>query len=118
VSVKPLQLIQARRVLADGTDEILAFEPGVNVIVGEPNTGKSKWCRTIDFVFGDEKKVEDKLGATLATKFISASLTMKIGDEEFTAERRWHEAGGKGKVFVGEKGYLTRDFQQLLLPIW
>lgn len=115
MSVKPLQLLHARRVLADGSDETLTFEPGVNVIVGEPNTGKSKWSRTIDFVFGDEKKVEDKLGATLATKFISASLTMRIGDEEITAERRWHEAGAKGKVFVGEIGYLTPDFRQLLL---
>jgi hypothetical protein len=113
--VKPLQLIQAQRVHADGIVETLHFEPGVNVIVGEPNTGKSKWCRTIDYVLGDEKSVEAKLGATLTKKFIRASLTMKIGNEEFKAERRWHEAGAKGKVFVGEMGYLTPDFRQLLL---
>lgn len=115
MSIKPLRLVQIRRDAVDGTIESLEFSPGVNVVVGKPNTGKTKWMRMIDFVLGDEKKAEEKLGATLAAKYRRAALTMVIGDEEFTAERRWHEPGAKGKIFIGKAAYSTSEFQQFLL---
>ena len=35
----------------DPSDE-LTFSQGVNVLVGVPNTGKSKWLRMLDFILG------------------------------------------------------------------
>jgi hypothetical protein len=33
---------------ADGSEETLPFSEGVNLLIGEGNTGKTKWLQTID----------------------------------------------------------------------
>lgn len=38
-----------------------------------------------------------------------------IGDESFRIERRWREAGAKGKVFVEDEGMPAKDFQHWLM---
>ena len=41
-------LIQAVSRRTANETESLQFQPGMNVLVGEPNTGKTKWLETID----------------------------------------------------------------------
>ena len=41
------------RRLSTGNVESLTLEPGVNLLVGPPNTGKTKWLQTLDFLLGD-----------------------------------------------------------------
>jgi hypothetical protein len=48
-----LSIASLERRLATGNVEFLTFEPGVNVLVGRPNTGKTKWLQTFDFLLGD-----------------------------------------------------------------
>jgi hypothetical protein len=42
------------RELATGNSEELAFEVGVNLLVGRPNTGKTRWLQTLDYLLGDQ----------------------------------------------------------------
>ena len=115
MSTKRFQILSVRRDAANGSAESLTFESGVNVIVGEPNTGKSKWIETIDFLLGDDKTAEEKLGEDIARKYFRAVAILRIGDDEFAVERRWNEAGAKSKFFVGDIAYDIHGFRQQLL---
>lgn len=64
----------------EGREEVLEFTPGVNVLVGPPNAGKTKWLSFVDFLLGDSGTPEDALGQDLADKYSSASLTLRIFD--------------------------------------
>jgi DNA repair ATPase RecN len=99
----------------DGVTESLHFRSGVNVIVGEPNTGKTRWLEIIDFVMGDDGTAEEKLGEVIFTKYASAAIELQVGDRNFTVQRRWHDAGVKTKVFVDEDSLNVQEFRQLML---
>ena len=69
----------------------------------------------IDFILGDDGTAEEKLGETLFTKYTSATVELLIGDQTFTVQRRWHDAGAKTKIFVGEAALNIPEFRQLML---
>lgn len=112
-----LSIRSLERRLATGNVEHLTFETGVNVLVGRPNTGKTKWLQTLDFLLGDTgaNPYEQSDDEGLAEKYDTASAIICIGDETFRIERRWREPGAKGKVFVDDEGMLAKDFQHWLM---
>src|SRR6267378_399344 len=87
----------------DIATDTLEFSSGVNVLVGESNTGKTKWLDTIDYVLGDkitaEKCEEDDIFALYDT----VTATLRIGNEEIEVERRWRESGGLGRAYVNQQ---------------
>lgn len=95
--------------------EHLDFLPGVNVLVGDPNTGKTKWLETIDFLLGDNISAEQRESDDIFTKFDSARMDAIIGDETFNIERKWKEKGAVGKVFVNGESFSLESYQALLL---
>ncbi len=115
MSTNSLAIQSVSRKRLDGGAEILHFKPGVNVIVGEPNTGKTRWLEMIDFVMGDDGPAEEKLGEVIFTKYASASIKLQIGKKLFTIDRRWHDPGIKTKIFVDENPLNIPEFRQLLL---
>ncbi|MES1973343.1 MAG: hypothetical protein V4472_12870 [Pseudomonadota bacterium] len=112
-----LSIARLRRHFATGQQEELTFEPGVNLLVGRPNTGKTKWLQTLDFVLGDTggNPFEGADETALAEKYDAAAADLRIGAESFLVERRWRESGGKGKVYVDGTAMLAKDFQHWLL---
>jgi hypothetical protein len=112
-----LSITSVDRRLATGNVETLAFQSGVNVFVGPPNTGKTKWLQTLDFLLGDTgaNPYESADSEGLAEKYEAAAACLQIGDDAFRIERRWNEPGAKGKVFVDDEGMLARDFQHWLM---
>ena len=48
-----LSIAILERRLSTGNVESLDFKTGVNLLVGAPNTGKTKWLQTLDFLLGD-----------------------------------------------------------------
>ncbi len=110
-----MMIASVSRLGRDGIPETLTFKRGVNVVLGEPNTGKTRWLELIDFILGDDGTAEEKLGETLFTKYTSATVELLIGDQTFTVQRRWHDAGAKTKIFVGEAALNIPEFRQLML---
>lgn len=100
----------------DGTEH-LKFEPGVNLLIGPPNTGKTKWFQTLDFLLGDigQHPFEGAEETGLDRKYVAAGAEIQIGGETFRIDRRWRQAGAKGKVFVDEEQMLAKDFQHWLM---
>lgn len=79
--------------------ERLTFSRGVNVIVGSPNTGKTKWLQMLDYSFGYEKRPEESFGDELARKFDCISVRIEIEGNEHLIERKWKELGNLSKVY-------------------
>lgn len=112
-----LSISRLERRLSIGNTEELTFVSGVNVLVGRPNTGKTKWLQTLDFLLGDpgENPFEGAEETGLADKYDAAAAQLLIGDERVRIERRWKELGAKSKVFVDGEGMAARDFQHWLM---
>jgi hypothetical protein len=91
------------------------LQPGVNVIVGKPNAGKTKWLSMIDYLMGDSGKPESAFSPILKEKYDSIKAQISIGEEDYWIERRWKQHGTQGKVFINEKPILQEDFSSFLL---
>ena len=83
-----LNIVSIDRLQAGGEAEALMFEPGVNVLVGVPNTGKTKWLQLLDYLLGDpgNQPFEGAEEAGLADKYVSAGVDLKIGPAIFRIE--------------------------------
>ena len=95
--------------------EKLTFEPGVNLLVGPRNSGKTKWLQTIDFLFGDDIDANERTTDDIFAKYDSAAMSLSIGAEQFTIERLWKRAGMMSKVLVNEDALLVKDFREFLM---
>jgi hypothetical protein len=117
MSTKFLSIGRLERRLATGLVESLDFKPGVNLLVGAPNTGKTKWLRTLDYLLGDtgENPFQGAPEEGLAEKYVAAAVELVIGTERLWVERRWGEPRAKTKVFVDDATMSSSEFQQLLL---
>jgi uncharacterized coiled-coil DUF342 family protein len=117
--VKPvlLSIVSIDRLQPGGEAEALMFETAVNVLVGVPNTGKTKWLQLLDYLLGDpgNQPFEGAEEAGLANKYVSAGVDLKIGTTIFRIERHWIEPGARTKVFVDGKGISAGEFQDWLL---
>lgn len=105
------------RLQAAGERESLLFEPGVNVLIGVPNTGKTKWLQLLDYLLGDpgNNPFEGAIETGLADKYVSAGANLRVGKSLHRVERRWQESGAKTKVFVDGKGLNPSEFLEWLL---
>lgn len=105
------------RQLSTGSTEELIFESGVNLLVGRPNTGKTKWLKTLDYLLGDpgENPYEGAEEEGLAEKYDAAGAELVVGGERLWIERKWRAPGVKTKVFVNGEGVAAREFQQFIM---
>ena len=97
------------------SDDRLIFKPGVNTLVGRPNTGKTKWLRMLDFILGSEKQPADAFDDELAEKYEAARLLVTVDDEEISIERRWKDRGLKTKILVNDDPMNHGEFSHYLL---
>ncbi|NTG45804.1 hypothetical protein G6M04_00350 [Agrobacterium rhizogenes] len=112
-----LSIARLQRTFSTGNVEELVFAPGVNLMVGPPNAGKTKWLQTLDFLLGDpgENPFEGAEETGLADKYEAAAVDLIIGSEAFRLERKWREPGSKTKIFVGEEAMSPKEFQHWLM---
>ncbi|MBU4278194.1 MAG: hypothetical protein KKC30_15745 [Proteobacteria bacterium] len=97
--------------------EKLDFKPGVNLLVGLSNTGKTNWLHTLDYLLGrsgDNPFVgyEDN---GLADTYDAARVELIIAGKTYLIERRWLELGAKNKVFVDGEGMPVKNYQDFLM---
>ena len=117
MTTKTLIIKQLSRSPKTGDSDELNFEPGVNVLVGQPNTGKTQWLRMFNFLMGDrDSNPANAFDENLVNKYDSVKGVFIVGDEEIILERRWKQAGNRGKVFVDGMPIPSDNFSSYLLP--
>ena len=118
MAAKTLVIKQLSRFPKTGTFDELNFKTGVNVLVGEPNTGKTQWLRMLNFLMGDrDSNVNNAFEKALVDKYDCVKGVIVVEDEEIILERRWKESGNKGKIFVNGEPIKAEDFSSFLLPL-
>lgn len=115
MTARKIQIKQAVRYPIEDEQDSLELKPGVNVIVGELQAGKTTWLRMIDYVLGDTGKVDEAFDAALAEKYERIAVTLLIDGEEIVVERRWKEAGAKSKILVDGEKMAPLEFSTFLL---
>jgi hypothetical protein len=109
------------RTTEEGFVETLELKPGVNILEGPPNSGKTVWLNLIDYLMGDTGSIEEVLanedisGKKLYEKYIAASMSITIGGKKIHLERRWTEPGNRGKIFIDNYSVLAQDFSDYIL---
>jgi hypothetical protein len=116
---KYINIIWVSRTLSTGVLEEISFLPGVNLMVGLPNTGKTKWLETIDYLLGDTGEApyseQGDENADLLEKYAEASMILTLAGERMHVTRKWNEPGIKSKVLVDGSSMAAADFQQEIL---
>jgi predicted nucleic acid-binding Zn-ribbon protein len=117
MSLPFLSIVRLERRLSTGNVEELVFAAGVNLMVGPPNTGKTKWLQTLDFLLGEpgENPFEGAEESGLAEKYEAAAVELAFGGELLRLERKWREPGAKTKIFVNDDAMPVREFQHWLM---
>lgn len=105
-----------------GPEDHLKLTPGVNVLVGPPNTGKTKWLQMLDFIFGNDEDAASVFGEDVARKYTSVHTRMTVAGETWEVERGWESGTPKNRVVVnGEstnvRNFLHRLLEQLSIPV-
>lgn len=115
MTARKIRIKQAVRYPIEDEQDTLEFKPGVNVIVGELQAGKTTWLRMIDYVLGDTGKVDEAFDSALAQKYERIAVTLVIDGDEIVVERRWKEVGTKSKVLVDGEKMAPLEFSTYLL---
>jgi len=110
-----LLIREISRAPAHGTADRIVLREGVNVIVGPPNTGKSKWLRMLDYLFGDDGSPEDVFGEDLAEKYASVAMALQINGEDMKIQREWKKTGVLTKVSVNGQPLSRDQYCELLM---
>lgn len=111
---KTLMIKTLSRSTKDGETEELHFRPGVNVLVGPPNAGKTQWLRMLDYLMGDSKSYTKKFPQALH-KYEVVRAVVDIAGQEHVIERQWKIKATK-VLFDGQE-LSTEDFSAHLLSL-
>jgi hypothetical protein len=95
-------------------EDRITLTPGVNVLVGAPNTGKSRWLRMLDYVLGNDKKPDDAFGEDVTNRYESVRAVVMVAGAEWTIERHWKDEKQARKITVNGE-VMTCDFFTLKL---
>jgi energy-coupling factor transporter ATP-binding protein EcfA2 len=115
MSAKTIIIRKLSRTPATEATDTLDFKPGVNLIVGEKDSGKTKWLSMLNYLMADPDKPEDVFGDELSKKYDSVRAEIEIAGEHIILERRWKEEGEKTKVRINDTSCNASDFSEFLL---
>jgi hypothetical protein len=110
-----LAIEKLSRTVTSGETESIQFEPGVNVIVGPQNAGKSTWLQMFDYLMGETESVIGKFDQILVDKYRSVASTMTLGDETVVLERQWIEGGRLSRMALNGQPFPGADIQKYFL---
>jgi rubrerythrin len=116
MTANTLNVLRLARVDRAGTEEVLEFHRGLNVVVGKENAGKTKWLTFLDFLLGDTDSPEEALGDE-ALKYNAVSASISISGEIHSLERRWDQYGTKGKIVIDGVPIRDSEFSKEFLTL-
>jgi hypothetical protein len=117
MSGTPKLILRTLERVHGGKTERLEFAPGLNVIVGPPNSGKTKWLGVLDYLLGDRGQPADAFGDDVAEKYTSARADFDVGGSAISIERAWQKHGERQRVFVNRVSIPDNEFSEAWLEI-
>lgn len=114
---KSLIFTKLSRELAAGGLEELEFQPGLNLIVGPPNAGKTVWLQMLDYLMGERGRPEDAFKADLAEKYVAIAADALVDHNPLRIERRWDKVGLKSKFLLNGESLDADGFSDALLAV-
>jgi hypothetical protein len=110
MAAKTMIILNLARFPAKGSNDKLNFEPGVNVIVGPPNTGKTQWLKILDHLLGDDSPANQTFAEEVFEKYEYAELTASIAGREFSIKRYWKDPALRSKIIIDGNQLSKADF--------
>jgi hypothetical protein len=95
--------------------EILTFKKGVNLIIGDRNTGKTKWLETLDYLMGDDVTLIERTEDDIFKKYSGAGIQLLIAEKSMEVERQWTQPGLATKIIVDGKPINIRDYREWIM---
>lgn len=87
------QLIRIRRTDTSGEIWDVDLRPGLNLLIGQPNTSKTTTLRIADFCLGDGQPAREKFGAAIASEYAGFEINLRINHIDHVLTRRTAERG-------------------------
>lgn len=114
-----LYIKELNRITFDGEVETLGLTKGVNLIYGDPNTGKTFWLQLLDFLLGDRGTPEDAFSndETLLEKYTAVNAVIEINNSAHFIERNWNDKGKKTKIKFDEEYLSPDEFSNKILEL-
>jgi hypothetical protein len=113
---RTLNILSVTRAREDGPDEEISLHPGMNLIIGRPNSGKSSWLKFIDYLLGSRKgDPSEALGEQLANKYSKAWAILELAGKSHRVERRWTVRGGKNRLWLDDLAITPDEFSDFFL---
>lgn len=106
-----------KRTTRDEIDETLPFEAGVNVVVGQQNSGKSTWLKMLDFLLFDTDSAKVRFDPAIVTKYRSVSADMTVGERRLVLTRQWDDDGGRSIHLIDGERVASNEAESLLLKL-
>jgi hypothetical protein len=110
-----LQFKRVRRTTLDGSVEELCLSPGVNLLSGPPNTGKTQWFRFIDYLLGDPDPARDRFPPEILKNYRGVEADVCVSGEHYKIQRLFNTSGLQSKIFFDGSWMSSKDFQERLL---
>ena len=105
-----------RRIKGTGETERLELRPGVNLISGPPNSGKSVWMRMLDFTLGDDKPFRRRFNTEILHKYDRVDAFATAGQDEYSICRSWEpHTEGERRIQLAERSLGAKRFQEVLM---
>ena len=117
MTAKTMYIRDLTRFPMQNNTDSLQFNPGVNVIVGPPNTGKTQWLKILDYLLGDDSPAEATLAEEVFEKYESVNMSVSIEGQDHTISRNWKEPGLKTKISIDGNSMNRKEFCYELLRL-
>ncbi|MBI1682693.1 hypothetical protein [Caulobacter hibisci] len=101
----------------EGEDESLKFKLGVNVIVGQQNSGKSTWLKMLDFLLFETDSAKTRFDPVIVSKYKGVSADMTAGDRRLVLSRQWDEDGARSVLLIDNERISAPEAESLLLRL-
>jgi len=87
------------------------FEPGINLIEGGPNTGKTTWLQCLNYLLGAENPIEHYFTDDFLDNYRAIEGKFIVNSKKLTIRRDWTISGQKSKISYNGKIRYSDGFQ-------
>jgi hypothetical protein len=107
-----LRIDSLNRKRRDGSNWLIRFSPGLNLLVGDRNTSKSTTLQIIDFCLGNDHNAERRFGRQLSAEYEAFELEVTVDGSTHRLSRRLHEQGQLTRTIIDDEIVDTAGFNE------